>query len=1291
MVNQLKNRFGDPNHYKRFVVGIDRSKMRLYDAEELLGGIGDVLGNIFTEGVRKTLTSKEGMESILIGGLSGGLQKFRGNIRERGLFGTGGEVGRNTQLALDALNKTNTKQVLQDAAKYTAIAMGSQQLRQSAIVNNDTLNEKNYEEDFALSYIMPRVKHGKEESINRELDLYREQAMTAGGFEQLQGEGIALPGETKERFIERLNDIKRATEQVKQTYSHVNNKYSTIFNKNGERVYTPEVIDKMVYAMSKVSQFDKRLGQLQAKLSENNVTKGTEAVKEVIRTNESFKSGDMKKAIEESKLSEPFLETIKSIESTDDINSDEVAKDFEDFTELLIHRQQFINDYNNLKTTPENFKEESKKPLEDTSIPPVDPNAPPTIIKVKTKTGEEDVEIGTEYYLGRVVEKDKDGNDVYRFPKLTILGENEDGTIRIKSSVTGEVKNISKEALLDYKLGKVSAVQADKTANYYLNHINDVFEYNFGKNFGGKRRGRLEYDTKAKKLYFVYKDAKGEVKKKEIDNSHFVAQKGFKDARIKIVRKLTVAETTGQKQSREQFTSTEELENQKKSIDQTLNQRRQVIKEIKDDTQKKLNDVNKKILAKREKLANTIEEIDELSKFTKKDKYGVNVIISNFNKFLSRSVRSLTDLAQLKQNLEREIEELEAYRDELEFNISYLEDFSANLTELPTDSYELYDELDSQIKSLKELSVSTGKQINQLSKLIDGVNATIKDLTEWLQDSLNRFDENYPEEIKERIEKIKASKSIDYQDAIALKDALAEYALIEDLRKELSVNEKKLADARASMQELYEQLGELGKEQNVREQILKKFDEYIEKYMASQEEEKKVARNEALFNQVLGTMNLSVQNRQYDREYEEDPKKSDRNVVRATTFPTERSTGGDALAEHHLRANRFGNRMESLPAEKRKTIRGVLVTQKNQAKLIPGLVEFLAGGLAGIGPSTIAMVVVEKGADGVLRPVDEFGNPIPGKGDNETDEAFAARMQASGVFQVMPENIEGMFRATTNTDTKKALMAQYKEWRSQILNNPSEYAYNIQASFGAPQLVKKTNDQGNTENDYSARVAVEDSGLIVESDLRVAPVIEVPTSQNTITQGSTSFSNALGRVFLRLKNGFVPLRNRKHTAKEAETIFKVLYKLSENLRDGKLMGVDETDRLISWLRTVVYWGTPTDRATGEFKDPGYNSVWFDKEGDVFKLFMSGKLVEGKPVGISQFTPSELINKRGEIISLLGEMYTNTNSFKVQSGWEMPYEQITDVTADGVIESVRWPNYQSYLLSSKERDDLSSGR
>ena len=34
MVKQLKNRYNDPTIFKRFVIGIDRAKMRLYDCEQ---------------------------------------------------------------------------------------------------------------------------------------------------------------------------------------------------------------------------------------------------------------------------------------------------------------------------------------------------------------------------------------------------------------------------------------------------------------------------------------------------------------------------------------------------------------------------------------------------------------------------------------------------------------------------------------------------------------------------------------------------------------------------------------------------------------------------------------------------------------------------------------------------------------------------------------------------------------------------------------------------------------------------------------------------------------------------------------------------------------------------------------------------------------------------------------------------------------------------------------------------------------------------------------------------------
>ena len=36
MVKQLKNRYNDPTMNKRFVVGIDRAKMKLYDVDQSL-------------------------------------------------------------------------------------------------------------------------------------------------------------------------------------------------------------------------------------------------------------------------------------------------------------------------------------------------------------------------------------------------------------------------------------------------------------------------------------------------------------------------------------------------------------------------------------------------------------------------------------------------------------------------------------------------------------------------------------------------------------------------------------------------------------------------------------------------------------------------------------------------------------------------------------------------------------------------------------------------------------------------------------------------------------------------------------------------------------------------------------------------------------------------------------------------------------------------------------------------------------------------------------------------------
>ena len=69
LVKQLKNRYSDPNAFKRFVVGVDRSKMRLYDVEDSAqNGITDS-GQGEDPGPINTFGNREGKFNRNFGGL----------------------------------------------------------------------------------------------------------------------------------------------------------------------------------------------------------------------------------------------------------------------------------------------------------------------------------------------------------------------------------------------------------------------------------------------------------------------------------------------------------------------------------------------------------------------------------------------------------------------------------------------------------------------------------------------------------------------------------------------------------------------------------------------------------------------------------------------------------------------------------------------------------------------------------------------------------------------------------------------------------------------------------------------------------------------------------------------------------------------------------------------------------------------------------------------------------------------------------------------------------------------
>ena len=57
MVKQLKNRYNDPTMNKKFCIGIDRSKMRLYDVQDAQTDLVDS-GKEVEPLVKKTMTKK---------------------------------------------------------------------------------------------------------------------------------------------------------------------------------------------------------------------------------------------------------------------------------------------------------------------------------------------------------------------------------------------------------------------------------------------------------------------------------------------------------------------------------------------------------------------------------------------------------------------------------------------------------------------------------------------------------------------------------------------------------------------------------------------------------------------------------------------------------------------------------------------------------------------------------------------------------------------------------------------------------------------------------------------------------------------------------------------------------------------------------------------------------------------------------------------------------------------------------------------------------------------------------
>lgn len=315
----------------------------------------DILTDLFGEGAKYALTSKEGIESILIGGISGGIMEARANLRERGLTGTGGRRAAATASAVDAFNQTLFTKYVKDTTDAVNRGTVIQQQRAEAIRQGDFQESRDLEYDYSHNYLAPRIKYGRFDLVMEDIATQRQLSASPEGFRQLQEDGIVAQDVTPDQYRAKLANIESHAKSVALMYQNLNTRYGARIDENGRKLYPPEVIDKMVYAASKIADYDDRIVPLTSSLMAQGIN--SQAIID------SLKVQDLPSA----EATRDALNQINNLDITSDAK-DQLKEQLRDAVEIGLRRKAFIREFDRIKNNPSTYQDEDLVPTDASSV-----------------------------------------------------------------------------------------------------------------------------------------------------------------------------------------------------------------------------------------------------------------------------------------------------------------------------------------------------------------------------------------------------------------------------------------------------------------------------------------------------------------------------------------------------------------------------------------------------------------------------------------------------------------------------------------------------------------------------------------------------------------------------------------------------------------------------------------------------------------------------------------------------------------------------------------------------------
>lgn len=446
-----------------------------YWGKKYRGKDANFLSDLVGYGTEKALSDKEGLESILIGGISGGLTMARGEIRERGILGDKGHVGTNTQAAINAFNQyPDIANVFRDTVDTVNRGTTIAEQQKEAVQQGDEKRAKDLNYDYLHNYLSSRIKYGKMDMVVEDINNYKNMLSIPEGFNQLQEQGIASATDTPESFRSRLDNVLKYAQNMNSLYQALNIKYSGFINDKKERIYSPEVIDKMVYAASKLENITDRIEGINRDLTNDGIVAYN-------YIQDSTKTGDKT----------PLEGIIKNIEDSESLTHDQqenILQRIEDLVKLVKDRQQFIKEYNDIRSNPLEYREGKQQSI----IPTEEVSTPKKEIILSTNKGDTNIELGEEYTTLSPIPK-----------SFKVVGENPDGSIKIEES-DGNTKDVSRNFISSLDVAKTSE---SPVANYIRENSGEQVEHTLPS--GDKVKGNITYNQKEDKIDFDYTDKEG--------------------------------------------------------------------------------------------------------------------------------------------------------------------------------------------------------------------------------------------------------------------------------------------------------------------------------------------------------------------------------------------------------------------------------------------------------------------------------------------------------------------------------------------------------------------------------------------------------------------------------------------------------------------------------------------------------------------------------------------------------------------------------------------------------------